>query len=224
MRGRMSPEEHEKLLRQRISEAVGGKPKAGKSGIARSTIDGWIKGPTLPKLRQFLELCAEVGRDPCWFFETQIPERATLSVPKLDVRAAAGAGAVNEYANVEGSFEFPEWMVDKLGVVHARLRILRARGDSMEPTLTHNALLLVEEKTIEKEDVPEKGRRKPNLPPNDIFVFRLGGDLRVKRVHAAKGGYMILSDNPEYDPEFIRGADRDGFAIVGRVVWWCNWL
>ncbi len=48
----------------------------------------------------------------------------------------------------------------------------------------------------------------------------MGGDLRAKRVHAAWGGAMLISDNLDYDPNIVCGADRDGFKKYrpGRLV------
>lgn len=221
------PADPSELLRERIAAAIGGRSKAlsiEKASLGRfqrSRLQSWIDGKTSPPFDELLEFARWLGKEPSYFFPTG-SAGAVVPVQKLDVRAAAGPGAVNGFANVEEELEFPEWMATKLGVARSKLRLLRAHGDSMEPTIANGALLLFELR--EDASPPGKGRRDPRKLPNDIFVFRMGGDLRVKRIHAAKGGAILISDNPEYDPEFVRGADRDGFKIIGQVVWWCNWL
>lgn len=215
----MSVQDREKLLRQRISEAIGGKPKAGKPGISRTTIDGWIKGPTLPKLGQFLEFCEEVGRDPAWFFGESEPTADKVPVQKLDVHAAAGGGALNSLEKVEETLEFPRWMISRLVGNKSRLRLLRARGDSMEPLIKSGALLLVDETDRDLTKI-----RKPSSPwqHTDIFVFSQGDDLRVKRFHVdPTGAVIVLSENPAYGPSILRKQD---FKVHGRVVWWDNLL
>lgn len=216
------------FMRERIAEAIGGRSKAAaieraSSGrFQRLRIQSWIDGKTSPPFDDLVEFAHFLGKEPDYFFP-KASAANFVAVQKLDVRAAAGPGAMNEFASVEGELEFPEWMAKKLGVARSKLRLLRAHGDSMEPTIASGALLLVDE-LRETGTPPKKGRRDLRKPPNDIFVFRMGTELRVKRIHSAKGGFMLISDNPEYDPEFVRGADRDGFKIIGQVVWWCNWL
>jgi SOS-response transcriptional repressor LexA len=215
------------FVRERIEEALAGRSIetfcAESAGVfKRNTLRRWIKGETSPGIDDLAIFADMTGRDLSFFIPPSQPTAAVM-VQKLDVRAAAGAGAVNEFAHVEEQLDFPEWMAKKLGVSRSQLRILRAHGDSMEPTIASGALLLVDEREDSRKP-PAKGRRRPRLPPNDIFVFRIGSELRVKRIHAAKSGFVLISDNAEYDPEFIRGADRDGFRILGQVVWWCNWL
>lgn len=214
------------FLRERMKEALGDRSietfcKESNGRFKRNTLRNWIKGDTSPGFDDLVAFADVTGRDIS-FFVPWPDASPTVKVQKLDIRAAAGAGAINDYEKIEAAFDFPEWAIKKLGVVRGSLRILRAHGDSMEPTIAGGALLLLEE----REDItpPRKGRRNPRLAPNDIFCFRLGGELRIKRIHLAKEGFMLLSDNPEYDPEFVRGTDRDGFKIIGRVVWWGNWL
>lgn len=215
----MTVEKRERLLRQRIAEAVGGRPKAGKEGIPRTTIEGWIKGPTLPKLGQFLEFCMEVGRDPAWFFGEAGHEENEVAVPKLDVRAAAGGGALNGLQNVEETLVFPRWMIASLAGNASRLSLVRAHGDSMEPLIKSGALLLV--------DQTDRDYAKPKKPKSpwehtDIFVFSQGDDLRVKRLRVdPKGMIVAVSENPAYPPEVLRKQD---FKLHGRVVWWDNLL
>lgn len=210
-----------------ITDPLGSIDKAAeKIGIPASSLGRMRRGESEPNVFHVAKIAQATSVSIEWLMgmpSPTLPARETVAkVQKLDVRAAAGPGAVNELANIEEELEFPEWMTAKLGVARSKLRLLRAHGDSMEPTIASGALLLVEEgKDIKP---PEKRRRKPRLPPNDIFVFRLGEELRVKRVHGVEGGYIITSDNLAYDPEFIRRADRDGFRIIARVVWWSNWL
>lgn len=216
----MSVPDQVKALRQRIREAIGGKPKAGKPGIPRSTIEGWINGPTLPKLGQFLDFCEEVGRDPAWFFGEEEPAvDDTVAVQKLDVRAAAGGGALNGLQNIKETIEFPRWMIAKLVGDKSRLRAVRAHGDSMEPLIRSGALLLVDETDRDFTKI-----KKPSSPwqHTDIFVFSQGDELRLKRFHVDPKGLIIASsENPAYGPEVLRKHD---IKVHGRVVWWDNVL
>ena len=217
----MTVEDQKKRLRERISDAIGGAAKVGKKGIPRTTIDGWVKGPTLPKLGQFLEFCEEVGRDPASFFN-EVPKKI-IQIQKLDVLPAAGAGATNDALPVAEALEFPLWMAQKLtktarGKV-ASLRFMRALGDSMEPLIEPGALLLVDESDVDHRRSPKPRKASDH---NNIYVFLQDGALRVKRLRVdRKGATIALSDNPAYDPEFLHKQD---FKVLGRVIWWDNRL
>jgi phage repressor protein C with HTH and peptisase S24 domain len=86
------------------------------------------------------------------------------------------------------------------------VRIIWAHGLSMEPTIIHGDMLLV-----------DTAQTDPRV--GGIFVFREREWLHVKRVKisARDGSIMFGSDNPEYGP-FAPEA-LEGLAVLGRVVW-----
>nr|WP_255609248.1 S24 family peptidase [Methylosinus sp. Sm6] len=146
-------------------------------------------------------------------------------VKRLDICAAAGAGAVNHMFATEETLAFPKWMLRRLAAAGARLSFLRGQGDSMEPTIGDGALLLVSE--------DEADRLLPDRPPKprsswdqtDIYVFLLDGELRVKRLRrAGRGSIVVSSDNSAYGPEVLLKADLKRLEICGRVIWWDNRL
>lgn len=146
-------------------------------------------------------------------------------LPRLDVRAAAGAGAVNHIFAIEEMLAFPHWMLQRLAPAGSKLSFLHARGDSMEPTIADGALLLVSEN--------ERDLHLPERPPKprnewdhtDIYVFLLGNELRVKRLHKGRRGeVLVISDNRSYDPDVLHKEELKRFKICGRVIWWDNRL
>jgi phage repressor protein C with HTH and peptisase S24 domain len=146
-------------------------------------------------------------------------------VPRLDVGAAAGTGAVNPTAAGEERLAFPAWMLAKIAQPGAELRFLRAPGDGMEPTIADGALLLIDQRAAERELPKQTPRPKNDFDHPDIYVFLMGHDLHVKRLRVKPNGdVLIISDNHAHDPELLRGGDLEGFKIVGRVIWWDNRL
>lgn len=142
-------------------------------------------------------------------------------VRRLDVHASAGAGAVNHGFTVDAMLPFPRWMLQKLGATSAKLSFLRARGDSMEPTIKNGALLLVDEGDVRLRFPPPKAESPWSHP--DIYVFSRGDELRVKHLRRdkTKGLLFALSDHPAYEAEILSEAD---IKIEGRVIWWDNRL
>lgn len=146
-------------------------------------------------------------------------------VPRLDVRAAAGAGSINHMFAIDGELPFPHWMLQKLAPPGAKLSFLRAKGDSMEPTIVDGALLLVADSNgdLRVPDRPPKPKNRSDV--QDIYVFLQGDDLRVKRLRKSKqGAIFIMSDNPAYEPEVLLKDDLKRFKLCGRVIWWDNRL
>ena len=59
------------------------------------------------------------------------------TIPKLDVGASAGPGAMNDAEALAGKIGFDEKWLRKLGVDPAHLSLIRVDGDSMAPTLAN---------------------------------------------------------------------------------------
>ena len=85
------------------------------------------------------------------------------------------------------------------------LRILRVRGNSMEPELREGDRIVV-----------DTARRLP--APGELFVLWDGTGLVVKRVEAltAEGTLRLASAHPDYPP-YERPADE--VHVVGKVLW-----
>lgn len=101
----------------------------------------------------------------------------------------------------------------------ARLSLIRAAGDSMEPLIRSGALLLVDETARD----PRSSPKPENLwDHTDVYIFLEGDELRLKRLLVdPKGATIALSENSAYRPEILR---RQDFKVLGRVIWWDNRL
>ena len=132
-----------------------------------------------------------------------------MAVPRLDVGASAGSGAVADSERAEALFGFdPRWL-RRLSANPRQLAIIRVEGDSMVPTLADGDDIMVD-----ASDAAERLR-------DGIYVLRRDGALLVKRLACGlardRQRVAIISDNSAYPAEGdIPVAD---LAIVGRVVW-----
>lgn len=135
------------------------------------------------------------------------PERSAgpVTVRRLDVAASAGPGGIVEGETALGATAIDAGLVRSLGVDAGALSMIRARGDSMLPTIADGDEILVD----------TSDRRVTSRP--GIFVVRLDGALMVKRVARDGLGLAIRSDNPAYPA--IDGAAARGAEMIGRVVW-----
>ena len=131
-----------------------------------------------------------------------------VAVPRLDVGASAGPGALDVDETARSHFAFdPKWL-RTIGAGDAKqLSIIRVTGDSMSPTLADGDEILV-----------DAGEAKDRLR-DGIYVVRMEQALVVKRVarNPANRRISITSDNQAY-PSWP-DCDLKDIDIVGRVVW-----
>jgi phage repressor protein C with HTH and peptisase S24 domain len=131
-----------------------------------------------------------------------------IRVPRLDVGASAGHGAItdSEVAVAHIAFD-PKWLRQLCKGGTNNLSFIRVQGDSMTPTLDDGDDILVD--GADGEDRLRDG----------IYVLRREDTLMVKRlaINPFAARATITSDNPAY-PEW-RDVDLSTLTIIGRVVW-----
>lgn len=128
-------------------------------------------------------------------------------VAVFDVHASAGYGAMVDAEEVAYSLAFPPTYLRKLtSSAPGNLAIISVKGDSMEPTLLDDDIVLLD-------------KSKTNLSYDGLFVLRFGDALHVKRVGRSPraGCVTILSDNRIYVPIETPLAD---VHAVGKVLWY----
>jgi phage repressor protein C with HTH and peptisase S24 domain len=131
------------------------------------------------------------------------------AIPELDVRASAGAGALNDgLEDAKATWLFSETMIrHEFRAQPEDLRVITIDGDSMEPLLSSGDRILV-----------DTSQRVP-VPPG-IFVIWDGMGIVAKRVEHIPNSdpaiVVIKSVNPAYQT-YERHAEE--VHIVGRVIW-----
>ncbi len=123
------------------------------------------------------------------------------------VFASAGFGAtVSDELKTEPMAFRTDWL-KKEGLAPERLAVIRAKGDSMEPTISNNDIILV---NLCNGDALRDG----------LYVLRIGDSLLVKRLQFdVLGGIKVISDNPGYETQVVTKDQRADVHIVGRVAW-----
>lgn len=127
---------------------------------------------------------------------------AGVRVPRLDVAASAGPGALVDGEVTIGADVVDAALARRLGLTAGAVAIIRVRGDSMEPGLMDGDEILV-----------DTTNRKPG-EKGGVFVIRIDGAVMVKRVARRGGALEAGSDNPLAAP--VPGGPIE---VIGRVVW-----
>ena len=138
-----------------------------------------------------------------------LPGAPVAVIPEITVEVAPRAGAVaEEFVSETARWHWPENMIrHEGGAAPENLRILRVRGNSMEPDMHESDRVVV-----------DVSRRLPAT--GDTFVLWDGNGLVVKHVEPAHEPgtpkLRLLSANPAYPPYTCLAAD---VHIVGKVLW-----
>lgn len=133
---------------------------------------------------------------------------AMAHVRELDIRAAAGGGAVNEPDQTRvGKWGFPAaWLRHEARAEPEHLAIITIEGDSMEPLLYSGDKAIVD-------------RSKTAPSPPGIFAIHDGFGLVAKKVEAVPNSDPVMvkltSANPSYSA-YERTLDE--VHIAGRIV------
>jgi phage repressor protein C with HTH and peptisase S24 domain len=204
-----------------VKAAGGPKVVSAKSGIPQNTITNWtskIADPTIKKLALVAEACgvsidwlvgfSEGGSTISGGWHPESVDGFSL-VPRYDVRASAGPGAVVASGDLDGSgfVAFRTEWLHRIGVHPGRAEVILAVGDSMDPTIRDGDLILVD-------------RSIDRIVDNGIYVVTVGGLVLVKRVQSRiDGGVVLISDNPQYERETVPDHQVPDLRIEGRVRW-----
>ena len=126
-----------------------------------------------------------------------------VDVPRLDIGASAGPGALPDAEVPFDAFRFSKRWLTEQGLEGAQLSAITVEGDSMEPLLRDGDEILVD--------------RAPRAFRDGVHVVRLGDTIMVKRVASQGAGRLaLLSQNLAYPPVEV---SADEVEIIGRVVW-----
>lgn len=131
-----------------------------------------------------------------------------VHVPLYGVRASAGNGALVGHEQIVDYLAFrADWVRNVLRVSHKDLVLINVTGDSMEPTLSSDDLILVDTSA-------------DRIGDSAIYVLKNLDRLLVKRLqHKLDGTVVVKCDNARYDSETYTAEAASALAVVGRVVW-----
>lgn len=119
---------------------------------------------------------------------------AMRTIPLFDLPLSAGSGS----ELFDGTVEYEDYSTSEDYGDFA----LRITGDSMEPTILDNSIVLI-----------KKGE---TVPTGKIGAFYLNGAVYCKRLSVKDGRVLLVSDNNKYDPIEIH--EYDVLATYGQVI------
>ncbi len=141
-----------------------------------------------------------------------------VHVPLHDAMLAAGSGSCNDAEPVIEQLAFRKDWLRRNGVTASSARLARVQGDSMQPTLWHGDMVLIDTASAPPMVRP-KSAKDLRRPP--IYALLDDGEARIKRVERPTPDLtLLISDNPDFSPDPRQGDAQAGLRIIGKVVWW----
>ena len=154
-----------------------------------------IRTPTLTRYARAF------GVDLAWLVAGDVAS-ATRPVPVIELAAAAGGGARSDDETRVGHVWFRRDWLARHDIDPVRAVVIGVHGESMEPTLTAGASILV-----------DRGRRQRH--DGRIYVVRLAEGLVVKRAERDNERWLLVSDHPAFAPAVW----PDDAHTLGEVRW-----
>ncbi|WP_457798139.1 S24 family peptidase [Methylocystis sp. S23] len=212
-------EDHRTPLAKRIDAAIqraGGKSAFSRiSGISVRNLTRYANENVVPGMKMMEKLAKALNMDVSVLMgedvsaiRQDIDVSDPISIPLLSVTASAGHGAKNDAQRGEASFSFSRARLRELGANTSRVEFIKARGDSMEPTIKDGSIVLVD-------------RSQKEIVGDAIYVVSIDENVLIKRVQRQIDGTLtLISDNSAvYPPLRLSKADAEQLRVHGRVFW-----
>jgi phage repressor protein C with HTH and peptisase S24 domain len=197
--------------------------------ITRAAVAKWEAGSSkTQKPENFFAAAKALGLSPQWVLNEkgekytnhqsellpQPTEDEFSLVQQLDLSASCGHGRFTEHVVVKGGLAFKRSSLRDIGVQEEHARVIYATGDSMEPSIGHGRVVLID--TADKKASDNKIFLICD-PDGSILLKRL-----VREFHPGSGDmrWIMRSDNPnktQYPDKLLPDDERTN--IVGRAIW-----
>ena len=132
-------------------------------------------------------------------------------VDLVKAKPCAGSGGLEADTTAKRKYSFHRTFIQRKGGTPESMRLFNIEGDSMEPTLRHGDMVMVNESDNQ-------------VVSDHVYLVRYENELMLKRLVKKPGGVIELcSDNKIYSSRMAAPSDESlDFAVFGRMVWSCR--
>lgn len=179
-------------------------------GKTNACVNQWIKGKRDLSTADIEKICDSFSVSPNFLYDRE--ENLTIptdivKIDVLDVSACCGNGISNISENVIGhQFVSKNLLKDITFTAPENIKIIRAVGDSMIPTINPQDMIWIDMSIKE--------------PSSDgLYLLTVGQDLMIKRIqiNPFNNQVQIKSDNPAYAPIIMN--DYREISCIGKVIY-----
>jgi phage repressor protein C with HTH and peptisase S24 domain len=194
---------------RKLSEIVGNATTLAKlSGVSRASISLYLSGRSSPTRENLVALAKASGINIEWLATGRGPMQGR-QVPELDDYLSIPVRRTLTEDEDGGRCILlrKDFVTRDITGNSGELIFLRARDDSMSPTIDCGDLVLVD-------------RTSGEISDNSICCLEDGERVLFRRVQRLVNGYWcIRSDNGTYADQILADGDLDRGRIVGKAIW-----
>lgn len=209
----------ERLLMARKAKKLTQLELAKKSGLSQATVSDIERGRNqstveAPALAKALGISLDyllTGKEQQEQISIIATEEDFAFIPFYDAHGSCGDGYNNgDHVVIKSELAFKRTWLKAENLQEKDLAIITAKGDSMSPTISDGAILLI-------------NSNYKRLESGRVYAIVVNDEVRIKRLFIGiSGDCRIASDNPNktlYPDETIGADALANLHIVGRVVW-----
>jgi phage repressor protein C with HTH and peptisase S24 domain len=218
---------HTRLTEAREAKKINKSTFAKMVGVSAPTVTDWengntkmIEGANLVKVCSVLDISAEWLLHGVKSITDLIPgamrvvvrddteDNANIyKIPMVQLRLQAGVTGFQTEPDRRdgGTMGIPKSWADRKEYDPAQLLAIRVKGESMEPTLYEDDIVVI-----------NLAQRSP--VDNAIFAVNYDGEAVVKRMSRDAGQWWLMSDNADQRRFYRRACKETECIIIGRVV------
>ncbi len=204
----------QRLRQKRESLGMRKQELAAHIGVSLTTIQQYENGQ-MPKGEFAIRLGQVLQCSLDWLLAGEVQthiyaenaEDNLLLVPMVEARLSAGGGSFETGIEHVRHYAFRYDFLRRKGQPGAMV-LLRVTGDSMQPLIMHNDVVLV-----------DQSQTSPK--PGHIYAVGVEDMVYLKRVDALPGRLILSSINPEYSPIEVTNTEHmeNLVRIIGRAIW-----
>lgn len=197
--------------------------------VSNPTVTDWEKSVDNGGIREISgvrlsKVCQVLGIDPEWLLHGDVPraygvlgamkvrvadrdDPDFVQIPMVKLRLTAGVtGFQTEPERRDGgTVGMRKAWIERTGLNPAHLVAIQIHGESMEPSLYENDIVVIN--TADKRPID-----------GAVFAVNYEGEAVVKRFARDAGDWWLTSDNPDQRKHHRKVCRGDACIIIGRVV------
>jgi phage repressor protein C with HTH and peptisase S24 domain len=204
---------------KRVFEATGIRSQAELADaldINRSAITQARRKNAIPS-KWLLRLFRQYGLNPDWvetgsgpvFMSAESRDASDfVRIPKVEARLCAGDGSFEVGGDITGFFSFQNTWLRTKGSP-GKMVLMDIFGNSMAPEMKDGDTVLIDQDQV-------------NILSGAVYAVGVDDTIMVKRLEKHPNTLVLLSDNKDYAPIYLKGGDAGSLRILGKVIWICR--
>ncbi|TMN20953.1 LexA family protein [Lentibacillus cibarius] len=173
------------------------------AGVSESTVGKWILQKSTPRMGAVQKIADHFKLPKSYILNEKQPENLYEINKEFSYVPVLGTIACGDPIYVEENFE--EYRTEpKQNLPIGNLYYLRAKGDSMEPTIPSGSIVLI--------------REQNDVELNEIAAVLVNGDTEatLKRISKQNGTVFLMPDNPKHHPIIVD--ESNPAKIIGKAI------